>query len=80
MNEIKVKNLLKTPYLATRDMALKLERYYQPESTFDFCDVDFISAAFADEFKRKFFKSRIINTKENVREMLAAVSHREKSD
>ena len=77
MKEIRINNLLKTNYLITRDMADRLKEYYSPESTFDFSEINFISAAFADEFQRKFLSSRVINAKQNVRKMLAAVSRRE---
>ena len=72
MKEIRINNLLKTNYLITRDMADRLKEYYSPESTFDFSEINFISAAFADEFQRKFLSSRVINAKQNVRKMLAA--------
>lgn len=78
MKEIKIQNLLKTKYLVTRDMADKLKEYYSPQSTFDFAEISFISAAFADEFQRKFMTSRVINAKQNVRKMLATVSKRVK--
>ncbi len=77
MKEIKINNLLKTNYLVTRDMADKLKKYYSPESTFDFSEINFISAAFADEFQRKFLTSRVINLKQNVKKMLVTVSKRQ---
>jgi hypothetical protein len=77
MKEIKIQNLLKTNYLVTRDMADRLKEYYSPYSTFDFSEINFISAAFADEFQRMFLSSRVINAKLNVRKMLTTVSKRE---
>lgn len=77
MKEIKIQSLLKTNYLVTRDMADRLTEYYSPRSTFDFSEINFISAAFADEFQRKFLASRVVNAKQNVRKMLATVSKRD---
>lgn len=77
MKEIKIKDLLKTNYLVTRDMADKLKEYYSPQSTFDFSEINFISAAFADEFQKEFLAFRITNAKQNIRKMLVTVSKRE---
>ena len=77
MKKIKIQNLLKTNYLVTRDMANRLKEYYSPQSIFDFSEIDFVSAAFADEFQRKFLSSRITNAKQNVKKMLATVAKRE---
>ncbi|HLC43786.1 MAG TPA: hypothetical protein VJK08_01485, partial [Patescibacteria group bacterium] len=59
------------------DMADKLKESYTPHSTFDFSEINFISAAFADEFQRDLTDIQIINAKQNIKKMLTTVSKRE---
>ena len=76
MSKVKVYPFFKNPYLISRNMADNLLKNYSEEVLFDFDRIDFVSAAFADEFIRKVPISRITNAPENVIAIFKAVSNR----
>lgn len=77
MTKIKVYSIYKSPYLTSRAMASRLQKYSSQETIFDFNKINFVSAAFADELLKQTKSDRVINARENVKEIFKAVRGRQ---
>ncbi|TSC92231.1 MAG: hypothetical protein CEN91_522 [Candidatus Berkelbacteria bacterium Licking1014_85] len=78
-NAINIFNTIKTPFASTRKMADTAISRATNGEYFDFSKIQFVSAAFADEFLRQSSERKMLNVDKNIVKMFEAVKKRSSS-